>query len=60
MTRALHLGNESVSKFHELRAAKSLALQPIYAWLTEGFGALDLREAEALLQDLADEQAAHI
>jgi len=27
-------------------------LAPIYAWFTEGFGTLDLQEAQALLEDL--------
>jgi predicted ATPase len=52
----------------ELRAATSLArlrcdqgkrdeardlLAPVYGWFTEGFDTLDLKEAKALLQELA-------
>jgi len=52
----------------ELRAAMSLArllrtqeradearalLTPLYAWFTEGFDTSDLREAKALLEELA-------
>jgi hypothetical protein len=55
-----------------LRAAKSLAwpwrdqgkhtaahelLAPIYGWFTEGFATKDLKEAEALLAELADSSA---
>jgi predicted ATPase len=28
-------------------------LAPVYAWFTEGFDTLDLREAKALLEELA-------
>ena len=28
-------------------------LAPVYGWFTEGFDTLDLKEAEALLDDLA-------
>ena len=28
-------------------------LAPVYGWFTEGFGALDLKEAKALLEELA-------
>ena len=52
----------------ELRAATSLArllrdqgkreeardlLAPVYGWFTEGFDTLDLKEAKALLEELA-------
>jgi predicted ATPase len=55
-------------KSWELRAAMSMArlwrdqgkrdearelLAPVYGWFTEGFGTLDLREAKALLDELA-------
>jgi predicted ATPase len=54
----------------ELRAATSLArlwsdqgkrqqarelLAPVYDWFTEGFDTLDLKEAKALLDDLAQQ-----
>jgi len=32
-------------------------LAPIYGWFTEGFDTLDLKEAKALLEDLADAPA---
>jgi predicted ATPase len=56
------------AKTFELRAATSLArlwrsqgkrdaaralLAPLYAWFTEGFDTKDLKDAEALLDDLA-------
>jgi predicted ATPase len=52
----------------ELRAAMSMArlwrdqgkrdeardlLAPVYGWFTEGFDTLDLREAKALLEEMA-------
>jgi predicted ATPase len=55
-------------KSWELRAAMSLArlwrdqgkrdeardlLAPVYGWFTEGFDTLDLKEAKALLEELA-------
>jgi predicted ATPase len=66
--RALELAREQEAKSLELRAATSLArllrdqgrrdeargiLQPIYDWFTEGFDTADLKEANALLQDLS-------
>ena len=56
------------AKSLELRAAMSLArlwrdqgkpqqarelLAPVYGWFTEGFDTLDLKEAKALLEELA-------
>jgi predicted ATPase len=56
------------AKSWELRAAMSLSrlwqqqgkraearelLAPVYGWFTEGFDTADLREAQALLQELA-------
>ena len=55
-------------KFWELRAAMSMArlwrdqgkrqqardlLAPVYGWFTEGFDTLDLKQAKALLDELA-------
>jgi predicted ATPase len=66
--RALAIARTQGAKSWELRAAMSLArlwrdqgrrrkahdlLAPVYAWFTEGFDTLDLREAKALLDDLA-------
>jgi predicted ATPase len=31
----------------------SAALAPVYGWFTEGFDTLDLKEAKALLDELA-------
>jgi predicted ATPase len=57
-----------VRRHWELRAAMSMArlwrdqgkpqqarelLAPIYGWFTEGFDTLDLKEAKALLDELA-------
>jgi predicted ATPase len=65
---ALALAQRQNAKFWELRAAASLArlwrdqgkrheardlLAPVYGWFTEGFDTLDLKEAKALLKELA-------
>jgi predicted ATPase len=66
--RALELARKQQAKSFELRAAMSLArlwrdqgkrdeardlLAPVYGWFTEGFDTLDLKEAKALLDELA-------
>jgi predicted ATPase len=66
--RALAVARQQQAKSWELRAAMSMArlwrdqgkrdearelLAPIYGWFTEGFDTLDLREAKALLDELA-------
>ena len=66
--RALAVAREQHAKSWELRAAMSMArlcrrqgkrqqahdlLAPVYGWFTEGFDTLDLREAKALLGQLA-------
>ena len=66
--RALEVAQRQSAKFWELRAALDLArlwrdqgkrtkardlLSPIYGWFTEGFDIRDLKEAKALLVDLA-------
>ncbi len=66
--RALAVVRQQQAKFWELRAAMSLArlwrdqgkvqqarelLAPVYGWFTEGFDTRDLKEANALLQELA-------
>jgi predicted ATPase len=66
--RALAVARQQEAKSWELRAAMSMArlwrdqgrqdearelLAPIYGWFTEGFDTLDLKEAKALLDDLA-------
>ena len=66
--RALALARQQQAKSWELRAAMSLArlwrdqgkvqqarelLAPIYGWFTEGFDTRDLKEAKALLEELA-------
>jgi predicted ATPase len=66
--RALAVARAQQAKSWELRAAMSLAclwrdqgkrdeahdlLAPIYGWFTEGFDTLDLKEARALLDELA-------
>ena len=65
---ALSVAREQQMKSFELRAAMSLArlwrdqgkvqqarelLAPVYGWFTEGFDTRDLREAKALLEELA-------
>ena len=66
--RALAVARAQQAKSWELRAAMSMArlwrdqgkrdeardlLAPVYGWFTEGFDTLDLREAKALLDELA-------
>ena len=66
--KALSIAAEQEAKLWELRAAVSLArlrrdqglradardlLTPIYGWFTEGFDTKDLKEANALLSELA-------
>jgi len=66
--RALAVARQQQAKSWELRAAMSLArlwrsqgkpqqarelLAPVYCWFTEGFDTLDLKEAKALLEELA-------
>ena len=65
---ALEIARNQVAKSLELRAATSLAgfwrdrgkrdearelLAPVYGWFTEGFDTRDLKEAKALLEELA-------
>ena len=66
--RALETARQQQAKSWELRAATSLArlwgeqgrraeardlLAPVYGWFTEGFDTPDLKEAKALLDELA-------
>ena len=66
--RALAVARQQQAKSWELRAAMSIArlwrdqgkpqqarelLAPVYGWFTEGFDTLDLKEAKALLEELA-------
>ena len=66
--RALAVARQQQAKSWELRAAMSMArlwrdqgkrdearelLAPVYGWFTEGFDTLDLKEAKALLDNLA-------
>jgi predicted ATPase len=66
--RALSVARQQQAKSWELRAAMSMArlrrdegkrdearelLAPVYAWFTEGFDTLDLKEARALLGELS-------
>jgi predicted ATPase len=66
--RALAVARQQQAKSSELRAAMSLArlwrdqdkmqqarelLAPVYGWFTEGFDTRDLKEAKALLEELA-------
>jgi predicted ATPase len=66
--KALDVARSQSAKFWELRAAMSLArlwqdqgrkdearelLAPVYGWFTEGFNTQDLKEAKALLDELA-------
>src|SRR5262249_27606435 len=66
--RALAVGRQQRAKSWELRAAMSPArlwrdhgkvsdarelLAPVYGWFTEGFDTRDLKEAKALLEELA-------
>ena len=66
--RALMVARQQQAKSWELRASMSLArlwrdqgkvqqarelLAPVYGWFTEGFDTRDLKEAKALLEELA-------
>ena len=66
--RALSVARQQQAKSWELRAAMSMArlwrdqgrrdeardlLAPVYGWFTEGFDTLDLKDAKALLHELA-------
>ena len=66
--RALAVSRKLQAKSWELRAAMSMArlwrdqgkhdkaqelLAPVYGWFTEGFETLDLKQAKALLDELA-------
>ena len=66
--RALSIARRQDAKFWELRTAMRMArlwrdqgkrdearelLAPVYGWFTEGFDTLDLKEAKALLDELA-------
>jgi len=66
--RALAVARAQQAKSWELRAAMGIArlwrdqgkreeardlLAPVYGWFTEGFDTLDLKEAKALLDELA-------
>lgn len=66
--RALEIARAQEARSWELRAATSMArlwrgqgkraqahalLAPVYGWFTEGSDTLDLKEAKALLDDLA-------
>jgi predicted ATPase len=66
--RALAIAREQSARTWELRAAVSLArlraeqgkraearnlLAPVYGWFTEGFDTADLKDARALLEELA-------
>ena len=66
--RALTVARRQQAKSWELRTAMSIArlwrdqgkrdearelLAPVYGWFTEGFDTLDLKEAKALLDELA-------
>ena len=65
---SLEVARQQQAKSWELRAAMSLArlwrdqgkvpearelLAPVYGWFTEGFDTRDLKEAKALLEELA-------
>ena len=68
LTQAIHVAQAQQAKSLELRAARDLArlwgeqgrrteardlLAPVYNWFTEGFDTADLKEAKALLDQLA-------
>ncbi|MGB6795317.1 MAG: AAA family ATPase [Xanthobacteraceae bacterium] len=68
LEEAMRVARGQQAKVYELRAATNLArlwgeqdrraeahdlLAPVYGWFTEGFGTADLKEAKALLDELA-------
>jgi class 3 adenylate cyclase/predicted ATPase len=67
LRRALTVAQQQQARWWELRAATSLAkhwraegkyadacsaLEPVFSWFTEGFGTANLKDAEALLDEL--------
>jgi predicted ATPase len=69
---SIAIARQQSAKLWEVRAATSLArlwrdqdkraesrglLAPVYSWFTEGFGTKDLKDAKALLEELADAAA---
>ena len=69
--QAIEIAQKQSAKSGELRAATSLArlwprqgrrpetrdlLAPVYHWFTEGFDTADLKDAKALLEELAKEK----
>ena len=68
LAEAMRIARKQQAKAYELRAATSLArlwgeqgrrvearelLAPVYGWFTQGFDTTDLKEAKALLSELA-------
>ena len=51
--QSLEIARRQEAKTFELRAASRALLAPLYAWFTEGFDTRDLREAKALLEEIA-------
>jgi class 3 adenylate cyclase/tetratricopeptide (TPR) repeat protein len=73
--QALSVARSQEARLFELRAATNLAnlraglgrklqayqtLAPVYAWFTEGFDCIDLKEAKALLDRIANRECAEI
>jgi hypothetical protein len=47
------VGRAYAHKTRKLASSEVNLLAPVYGWFTEGFDTLDLKEAKALLEDLA-------
>jgi predicted ATPase len=55
MTKAvLEAESQSAVEHQGKRDAARDLLAPVYGWFTQGFGTRDLKEANALLQELAE------
>ena len=47
------MGRAHAPKTRKLASSEVNLLAPVYGWFTEGFDTLDLKEAKALLEELA-------
>ena len=53
MLRSAPAGETALGRVANSHLTASALLAPVYGWFTEGFDTLDLKEAKALLDELA-------